>query len=389
MSRRTLLRRAGLGMGTLAVAGAGALGYRAYDQGVLEAGHGPAYEPWRTWDEQAGVRALVAAAIHAPSSHNAQPWRFEVSDDGIDLHADPRRHIGAVDPFARERDTSLGAALENLVIAARANGSAPQVELLPAGPDRSHVARIRLLPAREAHDPLYPQIARRRTNRYAYAQGRAVAPAALRAMAALGDPATTQARLFWFTDRRSRLRLGELLVAATEALIDDPAQSASDYAWLRLRWDELQRRRDGITLDAAGLPDLTVALGKLLPAQSQAASGDAWLEATRVRHTRTAAGYGIVAVRDVADRRHRLEGGRLLERIHLWATGHDVALHHMNQLTERADREQQLALTPRFGDALRDLVPSGWQALATFRVGHPTRIPDPSPRRPVAAVLAS
>jgi hypothetical protein len=55
MSRGRFLRRAGLGIGTIAVAGAGALGYRAYDQGVLEVGGGPAYEPWSSWQEGEGL----------------------------------------------------------------------------------------------------------------------------------------------------------------------------------------------------------------------------------------------------------------------------------------------------------------------------------------------
>jgi uncharacterized protein (DUF934 family) len=44
----------------------------------------------------------------------------------------------------------------------------------------------------------------------------------------------------------------------------------------------------------------------------------------------------------------------------------------MNQLTERADRERQLALTPTFGDATRELVPHpGLEQLVAFRVGYP------------------
>jgi hypothetical protein len=203
---------------------------------------------------------------------------------------------------------------------------------------------------------------------------------------ARGAPGT---RVRWFTSDRDRGRIGELLVAATEQMIADPDQSASDYAWFRQDWDELQRRRDGITLDAAGLPDIVASLGKLMPAQSRGATGESWLRATRERHTATAAAYGIVAVRDAADRREQLEGGRLLQRVHLWATGHGLAVHHMNQLTERADREIQLGLGRRFGDAIADLVPSGWEALATFRLGHPTRTPRKSPRRPVEAVIVS
>lgn len=69
MSRRMLLRRAGLGVGTVLVFGSGAIGYRAYDQGVLEVGDGAAYEPWSNWSEHAGLLPLVGAAILAPSPH--------------------------------------------------------------------------------------------------------------------------------------------------------------------------------------------------------------------------------------------------------------------------------------------------------------------------------
>jgi nitroreductase len=389
MSRRRFLHLAGLGLATAAVAGTGALGYRAYDQGVLEAGKGPAYEPWVSWDDGEGLGALLGAAILAPSPHNAQPWLFGVGPAHVDLFADRARSTGAVDPFGRELAVGLGAALENLVLAAEAHGLAPGIELLPDGPRSAHAARVELVRSAARRSELYAAIPRRHTNRYAFVEDLAVPPAALDAMSALADPAVPDALLVWHTSANDRARMGELLVAATQAMVADPDQSASDYAWFRQDRDELQRRRDGITVDAAGLSDSTVSLAKLLPPQSRAATGESWLRATRDRHTKTAAGYGIVAVRDSSDDRQRLEGGRLLERVHLWTAAHGLALHHMNQLTERADREMQLGLEPRFGDAVASLVPSGWQALATFRIGYPTRAPRPSPRRPVEAVIVS
>jgi hypothetical protein len=183
--------------------------------------------------------------------------------------------------------------------------------------------------------------------------------------------------------------VSSLLVAATEAIIRDPDQSRSDYQWFRQTWDQIQRQRDGITIDASGLPELTQALAKLLPAQSRTATDDAWLAATRDRHTKTAAAYGIVVVRDAADNQQRLEGGRLLERVHLWTTGNGIALQHMNQLTERADRERELTIHPQFGDALQQLLPDGWQALSLFRIGYPTHTPNKSPRRALEAVIVT
>jgi len=306
----------------------------------------------------------------------------------VDLYADHTRSTGAVDPFGRELHVGLGAALENLALAADANGLLPVFTLLPRESGTDHVARVDLTPTAVRRSALYAQIPRRHTNRYPFVEGKAVPRTALDRMSALAGPAG-DTRVLWFTSARDRGRIGELLVAATEEMITDPDQSASDYAWFRQDWDELQRRRDGITLDAAGLPDIVASLGKLMPPQSREATGESWLRATRDRHTATAAAYGIVAVRDAGDRRAQLEGGRLLQRVHLWATGHGLALHHMNQLTERADRETQLGLAPRFGAAVAELVPPGWETLSTFRLGHPTREPRKSPRRPVEAVVVS
>ena len=389
ISRRALLRRAGLGIGAVLVVGSGAIGYRAYDQGVLEVGNGAAYEPWSNWSEHAGLLPLVGAAILAPSPHNAQAWLFRVGPDRLDLFADRARGTGATDPSMREMYVGLGAALENLVLAAQAAGYAPGVELLPDGPSSAHAARVQLTRAATRRAPLHEAIPMRHTNRYPYVVGKELPAAALVTMAALAGPAAPNAHLFWFTSSAARGRIGEHLVAATEALVADPDQSGSDFEWFRQDWDEVQRQRDGITVDAAGLSDLIGSVAKLLPAQSREATDESWLTATRDRQTKTAAAYGIVAVRDASENRQRLEGGRLLERIHLWTTGNGLALQHMNQLTERADREQQLGIEPRFGDALRDLLPSGWQALSAFRVGYSTHTPRKSPRRPVEAVLVA
>ena len=385
VSRRRFLRRAGVGLGSVAVLGTGAVAYRADDQGVFATGEGPAYQPWDDWDRGRGLLPLVGAATLAPSPHNSQPWLFGVHDDRIDLFADPGRGTGAVDPFGREMHIGLGAALENLVLQAGAAGRAAHVELLPPGAGADHVVRVSLGRATGPASPLARQIPRRHTDRSAYAVDRVIGPRAYADLTALADD--PDLGVLWVSDRRGRAELGELLVAATEAIVADADQSESDHAWFRQSWDEVQNRRDGITVDTAGLSDLTRALAKLLPAQSRSATGDAWVRSTRNQHTRTAAGYGIIVARDAGDVRQQLAGGRLLERIHLWTTGHGLALHPMNQLTERADREVQLGTSPRFGDAVADLVPSEWEALTLFRLGHPTGRPRRSPRRPILDVL--
>ena len=389
MTRETLLRRAGLGAGTVAVAGVAGLSYRAYDQGVFQVGQGPAYAPWSNWKQPKALLALVGAATLAANAHNAQAWLFRLSPNQVDVFADRSRNIGSIDPFLREMHIGLGAAVENLVIAAEAAGFKTTVTLMPEGPQSTHVARIELAHSTARASGLYAQIAKRHTNRYPYVQGKGVPRAALTTMSGLGGGDTPDVRIIWFTTGTQRAHVGELIVAATEAFIADADQSRTDYGWFRQDWDEIQRQRDGITVDAAGLSTLTGSLAKLLPPQSRSGTNEAWLATTRDRQTKTAAAYGIVAVRDASDNRQRLEGGRLLERIHLWAGRQGLALQPINQMTERADREVELAIAPRFGAALRELLPTDWQALSTFRTGYPTHIPNKSPRRAVEAVLVS
>ena len=53
------------------------------------------------------------------------------------------------------------------------------------------------------------------------------------------------------------------------------------------------------------------------------------------------------------------------------------------QLSECRDREQELSLTPYFGNKLREILGnSEWESIIQFRMGYPTFKALPSPRRP-------
>lgn len=387
VSRRSFLRGAGLAGGGLLVVVAGGGTYRAYDNGVFETGDGGAYDAWRDWDRARGPMALVSAAVLAANPHNTQAWVFRVSGSRIDLYADRERSIESIDPFDREMYTGLGAALENVMVAAPAHGYRARLRLLPVPGQPIHAASVELSPGPRRRAALHAAIPHRHTDRSAY-DGRPIPAGVLAQMAALSG-GLARTRLFWFSSAADRERVGGLMNAAAGAVTRDRGQSVDGFALFRSSWDDIQKHKDGLTLDAQGLSSLTTALAKLLPASSRTAGDGFWLDQTRKTHTRTAAAYGIVAVPDPDDNAQRLAGGRLLERVHLWATANGLSLQHMNQMTERADRERQLGLPPRFGPAVADLIPTrGWQPLVSFRVGYPTGSDGrrESPRRPAATV---
>ncbi|PZS21869.1 MAG: hypothetical protein DLM60_05390 [Pseudonocardiales bacterium] len=56
--------------------------------------------------------------MRAPSIYNCQPWRWRAStSDGVDLFADPDRHLITTDPQGRDLLLSCGAALHHLTVA--------------------------------------------------------------------------------------------------------------------------------------------------------------------------------------------------------------------------------------------------------------------------------
>lgn len=95
--------------------------------------------------------ALVAdalrLAVRAPSLHNSQPWRWVLTDDIVELFADPDRLVRGTDSAGREALISCGSVLHHFRVAMAASGWDTVVTRLPAPENVLHLATVEFAPA--------------------------------------------------------------------------------------------------------------------------------------------------------------------------------------------------------------------------------------------------
>jgi len=370
--------------------------WRAYDQGVFSVGKGPAYEPWKDWgrDSNDGALRLVRAAILAASPHNTQPWLFKVTNSSIELYIDTKRNVGALDPYLREEHIGIGCALENLMLAAAAHGYQATATLtpgklgpIPAEPKPELLARVDLAPGKRVESELYNAIPRRHTNRSAYLPEK---PIPLQFVDTLSRLASDEqdVKLFLFTAEADRKKIVEVSSAANSEIYSDPEVERGSDQWIRINWSEVQKFRDGLSIDAFGLPPIATGVAKMMPLWMLKWVGSRSAKDGYSELMLSAPLIGIIAVHDRYDQEHCVRAGRVWQRAHLLATASGLAGRPCNEAVEMIDHEKSLGKTPlRAGLLGETLGDAAWQPTFVFYMGYPKWTAHASPRRPIEKVV--
>ncbi|MDR2988181.1 MAG: hypothetical protein LBV34_25435, partial [Nocardiopsaceae bacterium] len=192
------------------------------------------------------LRRIIESAGAAPSIHNTQPWQFTVvSDDLLEIRADPDRALWVGDPHGRALYLSCGAALFNVRTAIRMTGFNPLVWPLPR-PELppTVIAAIQSGPGRPAtfsERELYQAIWQRHTDRGPFT----AEPISESQRAALEQAASTEhaaLRILSAPDAATVLQLSAL---ASDALAGDP-----DHQIELQRWIAAGTLHDGIPASA-------------------------------------------------------------------------------------------------------------------------------------------
>jgi nitroreductase len=178
------------------------------------------------------VDYLVGTAARAPSVHNTQPWRFRVTEDALELYADPARRLH-VDPLGREMVISCGAALFGLRLGVRSLGFMPLVEIVSAPTRDGLLARVSLgspRPVDQAERQMLAAIPHRHTHRGRFS----AEPLPDGLLASLKCDASAEGASLALLDRdRGYERLVDIVDAVDQAQDPDLPAAADVRNWTR------------------------------------------------------------------------------------------------------------------------------------------------------------
>jgi nitroreductase len=181
-------------------------------------------------DVATALRVAALLALLAPSVHNTQPWRWLVSADVLELHADERWRLRLADPDGRLLILSCGTALHHVRVALRGMGYLPAVQRFPVPSRPDLLARVtvaRPIPVSRHAAALARATLRRHTDRRALTA--MPVPAAIDA---LRRTAGSEGAWLHLLNRAQTTRLLATAERAELTELADPGRRAEVTSWV-------------------------------------------------------------------------------------------------------------------------------------------------------------
>ncbi len=317
---------------------------------------------------QADYRELVRYATLAASSHNTQPWRFEIGSESIALLPDRTRRCAAVDPDDHHLFASLGCAAENLILASEAAGL-KGILGFDVESSRLTITFEQITPNRS---PLFDAILTRQCTRTEY-DGKPLSAEQLRLLTEAGQG--NEVSVMLLTSEQQKNEVAQYVARANTIQFADDAWAAELQAWIRFSARDAIRTGDGLYGPVMGNPDVPPWLGKLFMRLAFSSKAQNRKDARNIQSS------GAIAVifSEKDDPRHWIEAGRCYQRLALQAAALDLRTAFINQPVEVTDLRPEFARYLGLGDRRPDLA---------VRIGHGPLAPK-SLRRPLDDVIVS
>jgi molybdopterin/thiamine biosynthesis adenylyltransferase/nitroreductase len=293
------------------------------------------------------IRTLVAYGSLAPSAGNAQPWKFFAQGSSIRCRIDASRAWVFLDFRKLASCVALGAAVENMSLAAAAMGLRADIIPFPDPADELtvcdvHVSHVSPAEAPAEAPPLSAQIAkrvsnRRRTKREPLPEG---------TIEALEETARSSGGRILLLTEPAALDEAAALVGAIDRLMYLSERMHRELTH-EVRWTERQveATRDGVDiatleLEPVDLAGMRIAMSWPSMKLLHELGGGRGLEKPAKDMIGAASAMALVTVPGVSPKSY-FTGGRVLEQVWLKATELGLAVHPMSGITYLFARLEQ------------------------------------------------
>ena len=361
-SRRNVLKI--IGGGTI-LAATGATGF------AMTRTPSKALAPWsQTGNHTEPRKRALAHALLAPNPHNRQPWLVELKgEDTVVLHRDETRDLPATDPFNRQIFIGLGCFIEQMVVAAGADGQKVDVDLFPEG-EQGPVAVARFSAGANA-DPLAAHILQRRSCKEAFSET-PVASDAARHLSGIADIVTDAGRV---------QEIRDLTWAAFQVETYTPYTLKESVDLMRVGKSEINANPDGIDMQGA-MFDALRRVGFLthdVLMDTENSSFQGYLAEYKDMLYATPA-YAVITT--VENNRHsQIAAGRRWLRLNLTTTSLGMSLHPVSQALQEYPE-----MTEHYATAQRILAKPGETVQMLGRLGYGPQVAE-TPRWPLESRL--
>lgn len=305
------------------------------------------------------LKQIVEDAARAPSGHNTQPWKFEVQENRITIRPNFKRRLKVVDPDDHALYISIGCALENLILSAKAHKFFPKVSSnFSMGEDEIVVY---LIPSQKVEkDELYDYIRQRQCTRSAYDD----LPVESSVLEGLSQEVKNESvDILYFTGREEIRELEPFIIEASNLQFRNKDFVNELVSWIRFNKKEALQKGDGVWSSCMGLPNIPKSLGNLIMKKfvSSKSEAERWKKLIY-----QSAGFALFVVKRNT-KEDWVKLGRSFQRFGLKATQLNLKHAHVNMPCE------ELAVRKKLSGALG--IEAGKEPLLLVRFGYGEAMP--------------
>lgn len=200
------------------------------------------------------LKFILRYGILAPNPHNSQPWLFEIKKNKIIIHPQFQKRLKSTDDKSREIWISIGALIENLIIAGQNFGFSVKEKI------QGKKIIVTFNKGKTKKNKLFDFITKRVTNKRK-AKRILFETKNINKLKKMKFEKDTDA--FLLDDNKDLEKVINLIDEANDILYSSERHKKEIISWMRFNNYQIKKTKDGIPYKTMGIPKVSTKIGRI------------------------------------------------------------------------------------------------------------------------------